>query len=62
MTRHILPWLRAMAGQAEIWIADPRRAYVPKDGLDVLAAYTVPTNLELEDHTQRLTTLYRLRP
>jgi predicted nicotinamide N-methyase len=62
MTRHILPWLRAMAGQAEIWIADPRRAYLPKDGLDVLATYTVPTNLELEDHTQRLTTVYRLRP
>ena len=62
MTRHILPWLRAMAGQAEIWIADPSRAYLPKDGLTRLADYTVPTNLELEDHTQRLTTLYRLRP
>ncbi len=62
MTRHILPWLRAMAGQAEIWIADPGRAYVPKEGLEFLAAYTVPTNLELEDHAQRLTTLYRLRP
>jgi predicted nicotinamide N-methyase len=62
MTGHILPWLRGMADAAEIWIADPGRAYLPKAGLDTLASYTVPTNLELEDHSQRLTTLYRLRP
>ena len=62
MTGHILPWLRGMADAAEIWIADPGRAYLPKAGLDRLASYTVPTNLELEDHSQRLTTLYRLRP
>ena len=62
MTGHILPWLRGMTDAAEIWIADPGRAYLPKAGLERLASYTVPTNLELEDHSQRLTTLYRLRP
>ena len=51
-----------MADTAEIWVADPGRAYLPKAGLEKLASYTVPTNLELEDHAQRLTTLYRLRP
>jgi predicted nicotinamide N-methyase len=61
MTRHILPWLRDMARHAEIWIADPGRAYLPTDGMAAFARYTVPTNLELEDHTQRATTLYRLR-
>jgi predicted nicotinamide N-methyase len=61
MTRHILPWLRGMAGDTEIWIADPGRAYLPAEGMDMLAAYTVPTNLELEDHSQRTTTIYRLR-
>jgi predicted nicotinamide N-methyase len=62
MTRHILPWLRAMADQAEIWLADPGRAYVPGQGVQTLAVYEVETTLELEDRPQRRTVLYRLRP
>jgi predicted nicotinamide N-methyase len=61
MTAHIMPWLCNMAAQAEVWIADPGRAYLPRDGLDAFARYTVPTNLELEDCTERQVTLYRLR-
>ena len=60
MTRHILPWLRGMAGQSEIWVADPGRAYLPGQGLQTLAEYVVPTTLELEDHTSRRTVLYKL--
>ncbi len=60
MTAHILPWLRRMAGQAEVWIADPGRAYLPRDGLTAFARYCVPTSLELEDRTEREVTLYRL--
>ncbi len=61
MTRHILPWLRAMAADgAEVWIADPGRAYLPADGLTRMAFYDVPTTLELEDHVTRPTTIYRL--
>src|SRR5581483_6651410 len=62
MTRHILPWLQQMAAQAEVWIADPGRAYLPADRLAPLGHYTVPTTLELEDRTERVTTLYRLLP
>ena len=60
MTRHILPWLARMAAQAEIWIADPGRTYLPRDGLRGFADYRVPTTLELEDRTERQVTLYRL--
>jgi predicted nicotinamide N-methyase len=60
MTAHILPWLRAMAGKAEVWVADPGRAYLPSDGLTPFATYRVPTSLELEDRTERQVTLYRL--
>jgi predicted nicotinamide N-methyase len=60
MTAHILPWLRRMAMQAEVWIADPGRAYLPHEGLTAFASYRVPTSLELEDRTERLVTLYRL--
>jgi predicted nicotinamide N-methyase len=60
MTQKILPWLRSLARQAEIWIADPGRAYLPEDGMEALASYVVPTSLELEDRAERLTTIYRL--
>jgi predicted nicotinamide N-methyase len=60
MTGRILPWLRRMARQAEVWVADPGRAYLPREGLSAVASYRVPTTLELEDRTERLVTLYRL--
>jgi predicted nicotinamide N-methyase len=61
MTGHILPWLRAMAqAGAEVWIADPGRAYLPTEGLVPFATYAVPTTLELEDRTIRNTRLLRM--
>jgi predicted nicotinamide N-methyase len=60
MTARILPWLRRMARHAEVWLADPGRAYLPRDGLTAFALYSVPTSLELEDCTERQVTLYRL--
>jgi predicted nicotinamide N-methyase len=62
MTGRILPWLRRMAATAEVWLADPGRAYVPRERLDVLAGYVVPTTVELEDRTERAVTLFRLLP
>ena len=60
MTRHILPWLRTLhAAGAEIWIADPGRAYLPTADLVEFARYEVPTTLELEDKTSRVAALYR---
>ena len=55
------PALAAPYGaHAEVWIADPGRAYLPRDGLTAFARYRVPTSLELEDRTERQVTLYRL--
>lgn len=63
MTAHILPWLRAMAASgAEVWLADPGRAYLPRDGLSPLGSFRVPTSLELEDRTERIVTIARLLP
>jgi predicted nicotinamide N-methyase len=60
MTQHVLPWLRTLAAEAEIWLADPGRAYLPDSGLTGFAEYRVPTTLELEDRLERSVTLFRL--
>ena len=60
MSARVLPWLRGMAARCEVWIADPGRAYTPRDGLATLARYVVPTTRELEDRTERMVTLSRL--
>ena len=62
MTGHIMPWLRAMARNADVWIADPGRAYLPQGGLRRFAAYRIQTTLELEDRTSRDVSLYMLAP
>jgi predicted nicotinamide N-methyase len=62
MAAHILPWLRAMARKAAVWVADPGRAYLPREGMAEFARYAVPTTLELEDRTERSVALYRLLP
>jgi predicted nicotinamide N-methyase len=53
MTAHILPWLRECAKTAAVVIADPGRAYAPRDGFTELARMTVPTSLDLEDSAER---------
>jgi predicted nicotinamide N-methyase len=62
MTAHILPWLRAMAARCEVWVADPGRAYLPRERLDAIARHVVPTSVELEDRTTRDVIIYRLPP
>ncbi len=61
MTRHILPWLLGLAAAgATVWLADPGRAYLPRNSLVEIACYVVPTSLELEDREVRHTVLYQL--
>lgn len=62
MTSRILPWLRRMAADAEVWIADPGRAYLPADGVVEFARMAIPTTVELEDRTERTVRLFRLLP
>lgn len=60
MARRILPWLQRLAEYADVWIADPGRAYLPAFGLSPIVSYCVPTSLELEDREERRVTIYRL--
>lgn len=61
LAERIVPWLRRLAGAGvEVLLADPGRAYVPKDGLIELARHVVPTDLDLEDRTTREVVIYRV--
>ena len=59
----IAAWLRRRAAAgAMVLIGDPGRTYFPKEGLQLLARYQVPTSLELEDRTLRETGVWRMQP
>ncbi|MFH5925842.1 class I SAM-dependent methyltransferase [Roseomonas xinghualingensis] len=61
MTQHIMPWLRRLAASgAEVILADPGRAYVPREGMEPLARFQVPVARELEDREEREVILYRV--
>ncbi|MFC7736804.1 class I SAM-dependent methyltransferase [Roseomonas sp. GCM10028921] len=61
MTNHILPWLRGLAAAgARVILADPGRAYAPRDGLAEVARFRVPVTRELEDRDERDVVLSRL--
>nr|WP_314433246.1 methyltransferase [uncultured Brevundimonas sp.] len=50
MTEAVLAWLaQARAKGARVLIGDPGRTYFPREGLEFLAEYRVPTTRELED-------------
>ncbi|HQT87336.1 MAG TPA: 50S ribosomal protein L11 methyltransferase [Acidiphilium sp.] len=62
MAARLLPWLRGLARHAEIWLAEPGRAYAPRDGFAPLACYDVPVLRDLESRTTRTTHLLQLLP
>ena len=61
MSVRVLRWLRSCAAAGvEVLLADPGRAYAPKDGTVELARYNVPVLRELEDRDAREVVLWRL--
>jgi predicted nicotinamide N-methyase len=61
LAERLTAWLRALAARgAMVLLADPGRAYLPKEGLREIARYTVPTSLDLEDRPSRETVIWRL--
>lgn len=61
LAERVTTWVRQQAARnIPVLLADPGRAYLPETGLQRLLTYTVPTNLDLEDHTSRETAIYRL--
>jgi predicted nicotinamide N-methyase len=62
MAEAVMAWLgQGRAAGASVLIGDPGRTYFPKDGLDKLAEYQVPTTRELEDMAVKRTSVWTLR-
>jgi predicted nicotinamide N-methyase len=61
LAERLTAWLRRLAEVGKlVLIGDPGRAYLPQQGLQELARYTVPTPLDLEDRTSRDGVVWRL--
>ena len=61
MADRVTPWLTALAAHGSlVLLGDPGRAYLPRTGMIERARYIVPTSRELEDRTERETTVWRL--
>lgn len=61
MAEAVFAWLRGCARNgAEVYMADPGRAYLPGTGLMKVGIHTVPCSLELEDRTSRDAAIYRI--
>lgn len=57
----VLAWLtEAKNAGATVLIGDPGRSYFPREGLEKLAEYQVPTTRELEDMEVKKTSVWRL--
>ncbi len=60
MAERVARWFAALtAAGTEVLMADPGRAYLPREGLVEIARYEVPTSLDLEDRKQRETIVWR---
>jgi predicted nicotinamide N-methyase len=61
MSARAIAWLQRQAALgATVLLADPGRAYRPRDGLEELARYAVPTSRDLEDSAERETVVWQL--
>ena len=61
MAEAVMAWLaQGRAAGATVLIGDPGRTYFPKDGLEKLAEYQVPTTRELEDMAVKRTSVWTL--
>jgi predicted nicotinamide N-methyase len=59
LAEKVMAWLRtAQARGARVLIGDPGRSYFPREGLQKLAEYQVPTTRELEDMEVKRTAVW----
>ena len=61
MAARVFAWLRAEAARGvAVFLADPGRAYLPREGVSPVARFRVPTTRELEDREEREVAVLRV--
>ena len=61
LAEQVLAWLaQARSAGAAVLIGDPGRSYFPREGLEKLAEYQVPTTREIEDMAVKKTAVWAL--
>jgi len=61
MAEKVFAWLRRCASSgAEVFMADPGRAYLPRTGLMKVGGYSIACSLELEDRESRDVVVYKI--
>jgi predicted nicotinamide N-methyase len=63
VAERITSWLRQLSTRgALVLMGDPGRTYQPRDRIEPVARYVVPTSRDLEDREQRETSVLRILP
>ncbi len=63
LAARVVDWLGTLAARgATVLIGDPGRAYLPREGLTMLAEYRVPVTRALEDAEIKRSAVWRLAP
>lgn len=63
MAERMMMRLRALAAAGRaVWLADPGRSYLPREGLDEIGRYLVPCTRELEDAEEKTVRIFRVLP
>lgn len=63
MAEAVMTWLRGLAARgALVLMGDPSRTYLPREGLEKLALYAVPTTREIEDSDLRNAGVWKVLP
>ena len=63
MAARVFDWLALLAGSgATVLLGDPGRSYLPRQGLEKLTTYKVPTTRELEDCDLRNAGVWKVEP
>jgi predicted nicotinamide N-methyase len=62
IAERVIEWLGRLADRgATVLIGDPGRSYLPKEALEAVASYQVPTTRELEDREIKQSSVWRFR-
>jgi predicted nicotinamide N-methyase len=63
MAERMMRLLRALAAAGRtVWLADPGRSYLPREGLAEIGRYVVPCTRELEDAEEKTVRIFRVLP